>query len=81
VLQSNNVYLGDVIVLQFHSMDRCRVELAARLLRLAGVTAEVRGEGGGDGWHVKADTSTLAAVLEDLRKALAEIVKAAVKNG
>ncbi len=76
-----NVYLGDVIVLQFHSMDRCRVELAARLLRLAGVTAEVRGEGGGDGWHVKATTYKLAAGREELRKALAEIIKAAAKNG
>jgi hypothetical protein len=33
------VYLGDKVELQFHSSDRSRVELAARLLRLAGVGA------------------------------------------
>ncbi len=41
-----NVYLrGDAIVLRFASTDRGRVGLAARLLRLAGVSAEVRREG------------------------------------
>jgi hypothetical protein len=39
-----NVYLSDKVELQFASTDRSRVELAARLLRLAGV--ERRGEGG-----------------------------------
>jgi hypothetical protein len=35
-----NVYLrGDTIGLQFGSTDRSRVELAARLLKLAGVGA------------------------------------------
>jgi hypothetical protein len=42
------VYLRDDIELQFASTDRSRAELAARLLRLAGVTAEVEKEGGGD---------------------------------
>jgi hypothetical protein len=38
-----NVYLrGDAIVLQFQSTDRGRVELAVRLLKLAGVDAEVK---------------------------------------
>ena len=37
-----NVYLHDAVVLQFVSTDRSRAELAARLLRLAGVSAEVK---------------------------------------
>jgi tetratricopeptide (TPR) repeat protein len=42
------VYLRDDIELQFASTDRSRAELATRLLRLAGVTAEVEKEGGRD---------------------------------
>jgi len=76
-----NVYLrSDKVELQFVSTDRSRVELAARLLRLAGVTAEVRKEGGRDVWYVVATTDKLAAGREELRKALAEIVKVARKN-
>jgi hypothetical protein len=74
-----NVYLRrDEIVLQFQSSDRSRVEHAARLLRLAGVTAEVRKEGGRDVWYVRAYTDMLAAGREELRKALAEIVRGAI---
>jgi hypothetical protein len=51
------------------------VEHAARLLRLAGVTAEVRKEGGRDVWYVRATTDKLAAGREELRKALANIVR------
>jgi hypothetical protein len=41
-----DVYLREnAIKLQFASTDRNRVELAARLLRLAGVGAEVKKEG------------------------------------
>ena len=77
-----NVYLrGDAIVLQFQSTDRSRAELAARLLRLTGVNAEVRKVGGRDEWYVKATTDILAAGREELRKALAEIVKATRNNG
>jgi hypothetical protein len=77
-----NVYLRrDEIVLQFESTDHSRVELAARLLRLAGVTAEVRKEGGGDVWYVRATTDKLAAGREELRKALAKIVETARDNG
>jgi hypothetical protein len=48
-----NVYLRrDDILLQFASTDRSRAELAARLLRLAGVGAEVRKESGRDQWYV-----------------------------
>jgi len=43
-----NVYLrGDAVELEFQSTDRSRAELAARLLRLASVGAEVRKAGGG----------------------------------
>jgi hypothetical protein len=77
-----NVYLrDDTIVLQFQSTDRSRAELAARLLKLAGVTAEVKKVGDRDEWHVYAYTDVLAAGHEKLRKILAEIVRTAVKNG
>jgi hypothetical protein len=69
-----NVYLrGDAVVLQFASTDRSRAELAARLLRLAGVSVEVRKAevGGRDVWYVEATTDRLAAGREELRKALA----------
>jgi len=75
-----NVYLrGDAIGLQFQSTDRSRAELATRLLRLAGVTAEVRRVG--DEWQVVVYTGKLAAGHERLRGALAEIVEAARSNG
>ncbi len=76
-----NVYLSEnAIELQFASSDRGRAELAARLLRLAGVTAEARREGGRDIWYVKVTTNRLAAGREELRKALAEIVETARKS-
>jgi hypothetical protein len=73
-----NVYLYDKVELQFASTDRSRAELAARLLRLAGVTAEVRRVG--DEWQVVVYTGRLAAGHESLRRALAEIVEAAREN-
>jgi hypothetical protein len=77
-----NVYLrGDAVELQFRSTDRSRVELAARLLRLVGAGAEVRKEGGRDVWRVRAYTDRLVAGREELRKAIAEIVKRAVESG
>jgi hypothetical protein len=76
------VYLHEkAVVLQLHSSDRSRVELAARLLRLAGVNAEVRKKGDRDVWYVKATTDRLAAGREELRKAIADFVREAVKNG
>jgi hypothetical protein len=57
------------------------VELAARLLRLAGVVAEVKKVGDRDVWQVRATTDKLAAGREEFRKALAEVVKKAVENG
>ncbi|MFZ8837395.1 MAG: PaRep2b protein [Pyrobaculum sp.] len=77
-----NVYLlkHDIRV-QFRSADRSHAELAARLLKLAGIDAEVRKEGGRDVWYVVATTDMLAAGREELRKALAEIVEKAHGNG
>jgi hypothetical protein len=77
----NTYLLKDVILLQFRSTDRSRVELAERLLRHAGVDAEVKKEGSKDKWYVGAATDKLAAGRKELRKALAEIVKAAVEKG
>jgi hypothetical protein len=78
-----NVYLlKDGILLQFQSTDRSRVELAVRLLKLAGVGAEVKKvDGKRDVWRVTATTDKLAAGREEVRKALAEIVRKAVENG
>jgi hypothetical protein len=78
-----NVYLREHdILLQFRSTNRSHAELAARLLRHAGVTAEVRKEvGGRDAWRVVATTDKLAAGREEFRKALAEIVKSARSKG
>jgi len=74
-----NVYLlENAILLEFNSTDRGRAELAARLLRLAGVSAEVKREGGRDVWYVKAATDGLAAGRKELRDAIAEIVRAAL---
>ncbi|MCC6036576.1 MAG: PaRep2b protein, partial [Pyrobaculum sp.] len=77
-----NVYLRkDDILLQFRSADRSRVELAARLLRLVGVSAEVRKEGGSDVWYIYAYTDMLAAGREKLKDALAKIVREAAARG
>jgi hypothetical protein len=77
-----NVYLrDDAIELRFHSTDRSRAELAARLLRLAGIGAEVRKEGSRDAWYVRAYTDMLAAGREELRKALAKVVREAIAKG
>ena len=77
-----NVYLREnKVELQFQSTNRGRVELAARLLRLAGVSAEVGEVGGGGVWQVRAATDVLAAGRKELREALAEIIKTARDNG
>jgi Fe2+ transport system protein FeoA len=76
-----NIYLREHDVsLEFRSTDRSRVELAARLLKLAGVTAEVTKVGDRDEWRVIATTDKLAGGHEKLRKALAEIVRRAMEN-
>jgi hypothetical protein len=76
-----NVYLTDYIMLEFESSDRSRVELAARLLKHVGVAAEVKKkEGDTDKWRIRVYTDRLAAGREELRKALIEIVKEAMKR-
>jgi hypothetical protein len=57
------------------------VELAAWLLKLAGVDAEVKKEGGRDEWRIDVTTNRLAVGREELRKALAEIVETARSKG
>jgi len=77
-----NVYLREnKVELQFQSTNRGRVELAALLLRHAGVSAEVKKVGGGGVWQVRAATDVLAAGRKELREALAEIIKTARDNG
>jgi len=77
-----NVYLREnAIELEFRSTDRGPAEFATRLLRLAGVVAEVKKAGSGDVWYIVATTDRLAAGDEKLRKAIAEIVRAAVEKG
>jgi hypothetical protein len=74
-----NVYLlKNSVELHFASTDRSRVELAARLLRLAGVTAKVSKVGNRDVWRVEATTDMLATGHEELRDALAEVVREAI---
>jgi hypothetical protein len=73
-----NVYLRGAIELEFQSTNQSRAELAAHLLRLAGVSAEVKKESSRDEWHVYAYTDMLAAGREELRKTLAEFVREAV---
>jgi len=73
-----NVYLRDKVELQFNSTDRGRVELAALLLRLAGVDAEVERVGSGGVWQVRATTDKLAAGRKELRDAIADIVREAL---
>jgi len=75
-----NVYLWEELFLQFQSTDRSRVELAARLLRLAGVGAEVKKRKDRDVWYIRVTTDRLAAGREELRKALAKVVETARKS-
>jgi hypothetical protein len=78
-----NVYLSvNAIELEFRSTDRSRVELAALLLRHAGVSAELKKKvGGRNEWYVKAATDMLAAGRKELRNAIAKLVKTARDNG
>jgi hypothetical protein len=77
-----NVYLWEELFLQFQSTDRSRVELAARLLRRAGIGAEVKKRKDRDVWYIRVTTDRLAAGRKELRKAIAEIVETARgKNG
>ncbi|MEM4652013.1 MAG: PaRep2b protein, partial [Pyrobaculum sp.] len=73
--------LKDVILLHFASSDRSRVELAARLLRLAGVSAEVKKVGDRDEWRVEVTTDKLAAGRKELRDAVRKVVEEALEKG
>jgi hypothetical protein len=79
VAAAYRVYLRGDIRLIFQSADRSRADLAAGLLRRAGVGAEVRWMSGV--WRVQAYTDMLAAGREELRRALAEIVREAATKG
>jgi hypothetical protein len=76
-----NVYLSDKIEVEFQPTDRSRVELAARLLKLAGVDAEVKKEGGKDVWYIKATTDMLAAGRKELRDAVRKVVEETLGKG
>jgi hypothetical protein len=82
IIVKYNVYLREnKVELRFQSTDRSRVELAARLLRLAGVSTEVSKVGDRDEWRVEATTDMLAAGRKELRDAIAEIVREAIARG
>jgi hypothetical protein len=48
---------------------------------VTGVNAKVKSKGDGEGWYVVATTDALAAAREELRKALAVIIKTALARG
>ncbi len=75
-----NIYLRSDILLEFHSSDRSRVELAARLLRLAGISTEVKRKGDEDVWYVVATTDMLAAGRRELRDAVRKVAEEALKK-
>jgi hypothetical protein len=75
-----NVYLRNMVELRFQSADRYRVELAARLLKLAGVDAEVKKREDSDVWYVYVYTDSLAAGRKEFRDAIVKIVEAARDN-
>jgi hypothetical protein len=76
-----NVYLRNKVELRFESSDQSRAVLAARLLRLAGVSAEVEKDGDRGVWRIVVYTYKLATGHEKLRKALAEIIRRAAESG
>jgi len=75
-----NVYLRNMVELRFQSADRYRVELAARLLKLAGVDAEVKKREDSDVWYVYVYTDNLATGRKEFRDAIVKIVEAARDN-
>jgi len=77
-----NVYLRDrAIELHLVSSDQSHAELAALLLRLAGVSAEVKKVSDRDVWQVWATTDKLAAGCVELRNAVRKVVEEALKKG
>ncbi len=70
-----NVYIRDrAIELEFQSTNRSRVELAARLLRLVGVDADVKKKGDSDVWYVYVSTDRLAAGRKSSEKPLPKLL-------
>jgi len=77
-----SIYLWKEITLEFQSTDRDSVELAARLLRLAGISTEVKKKmSNREVWRIWATTDMLAAGREELRNALVKIVETARSKG
>jgi hypothetical protein len=77
-----SIYLWKEITLEFQSTDRDSVELAARLLRLAGISTEVKKKmSNREVWRIWATTDMLAAGHMELRDALVKIVETARSNG
>jgi hypothetical protein len=77
-----SIYLWKEITLEFQSTDRDSVELAARLLRLAGISTEVKKKmSNREVWRIWATTDMLAAGRIELRDALVKIVETARSNG
>jgi hypothetical protein len=77
-----SIYLWKEITLEFQSTDRDSVELAARLLRLAGISTEVKKKmSNREVWRIWATTDMLAAGRMELRDALVKIVETARSNG
>jgi hypothetical protein len=77
-----SIYLWKEITLEFQSTDRDSVELAARLLRLAGISTEVKKKmSNREVWRIWATTDMLAAGRTELRNALVKIVETARSKG
>jgi len=77
-----SIYLWKEVTLEFQSTDRDSVELAARLLRLAGISTEVKKKmSNREVWRIWATTDMLAAGRMELRDALVKIVETARSNG
>jgi len=75
-----NVYLRNMVELRFQSADRYRVELAVRLLKLAGVNAGVKKTEDSDVWYVYVYTDSLAAGRKEFRDAIIKIIEATRDN-
>lgn len=78
-LKMSKAFDYDAYLSQFRSADGSSAELAARLLRLTGVGAQVSKAGDGGVWRVIATTYKLAAGRKELGDALAEFADAIEK--
>ena len=70
----------DHISLRLESADRSHAELAARLLRHAGVSVEVKKRKKRKVWYVDVATDKLAAGRKELRDAVRKVVEEALKE-